>query len=57
MNKKILEDRDKRALCALECKCGQAATVPTCSYYVNGERRTGPAGRFYHRWLHELKKQ
>lgn len=52
-----MEQRDKRALSALERTCGQAATVPTCSYYVNGERHLGPAKRFYHRWLHELKKQ
>lgn len=57
MNKQILEDRDKRALRALECECGQAATVPKQSYYVNGERHVGPHKRFYRRWLHELKKQ
>lgn len=57
MNKQILEDRDKRALCALEGKCGRAATEATCSYNINGEQHRGPAMRYYHRWLHELKKQ
>jgi len=52
-----MEDSDKRALRALECECGQAATVPKQSYYVNGERHVGPHKRFYRRWLHELKKQ
>lgn len=52
-----MEDKDKRALCALDRTCGQAATAPKQSYYVNGERRLGPHRRFYHRWLHELKKQ
>lgn len=57
MNKQVIEDCDKRALCALERTCGQAATEAKHSYTVNGEQHKGPHPRYYHRWLHELKKQ
>ncbi len=52
-----IEQRDKRALCALQQQCSTAPIQPKQSYYISGERHIGPSMRYYHRWLHELKKQ
>jgi hypothetical protein len=52
-----MNQRDERALCALEQKLQQPVHNVQRSYYVNGERHTGPHQRYYYRWLHELKKQ
>lgn len=52
-----MEQRDKRALRALEQQCNNKRIPQSTSYSINGEQHRGPAMRYYHRWLHELKKQ
>lgn len=52
-----MEQCDKRAVCALEQRLQHTVGEVRRSYYINGERHTGPHQRYYHRWLHELKKQ
>jgi hypothetical protein len=52
-----MEQCDRRALRALEQELKQPVQSVQRSYYVNGERHLGPHQRYYHRWLHELKKQ
>lgn len=52
-----MNQRDTRALCALEQRLQQSVGDVRRSYYINGERHIGPHQRYFYRWLHELKKQ